>query len=948
MMPPPLPPDESARLEALHRLDILDTAPEPVFDRIARLAASLFAAPIAFVSLVDAERQWFKARCGIDTTETPREHAFCAHAILASAALVVEDAHEDPRFADSPLVTDTPRIRFYAGAPIVTSDGFRLGAVCAIDTVPRSPTAEQIRGLEDLAAIVATQLELRRTAQEHTIYRAMVEAMPDQVYAKDPDSRFIAANLATAAFMGVASAKDLVGRSDTDFHPPELAEAYRRHEQAVLARGEAIVVEEIVRRRDGSTRWLCSLKAPIRDERGRIVGLVGHNRDITAEKRLREELAATRQHLQDALENMADGLVLYDQDERIVLWNRKVEELFPRSLEERVAGRPIHELARAMALRGEYKGIGALDAECWFAEQYAGFLSPEGSAFETASGIWLQGIARRTSSGGLVVVYRDITRLKHAEAAAQANAARLGAILDTVLDGIVTIDEQGTIEAVNPAAERLFGYAAEEMIGRSITMLMPETHRLAHGDRIARYLVTGERRAIRIGCEGEGRRKDGAVFPVELTVGETRLHGRRLLTGVVRDVTERKERERELAAARVAAEAAAEAKARFLAQMSHEIRTPMTAVLGFAELLRASVLDPEQKAQVEIILKTGRDLLAILNDVLDFSKLEAGKLEIAHESFRLDRLLQELVSVASVLLADKPVGFELLADPSLPSAVTGDPIRLKQVLTNLLGNAAKFTEKGWIRLQAMPASDRVVRFAVTDTGPGIAPEQRGKLFESFSQLDTTRGRHGGTGLGLAISKQLVERMGGRIGAESASGQGSTFWFELPLSPAAEAPSPSPPAEVGMRPLSVLVADDVFTNRELLKALLQRDGHRVRLVVNGAEAVTAVRDEVPDLVLMDVSMPEMDGLEATRRIRSLGGAAESVPIVAITAHAFAADVEACRNAGMNDHLAKPIDPQKLREVLARIGPRSAGASRDAVPPELTDVTVARQHAAGGTG
>jgi CheY-like chemotaxis protein len=275
-----------------------------------------------------------------------------------------------------------------------------------------------------------------------------------------------------------------------------------------------------------------------------------------------------------------------------------------------------------------------------------------------------------------------------------------------------------------------------------------------------------------------------------------------------------------------------------------------------------------------------------------------------------------------MLLAEKPVDLRLRLDPALPKQVIGDAARLRQVLTNLLGNAAKFTEMGQVRLEVEPVAGTgaamQVRFAVIDTGPGIPPEQQDRLFQSFHQLDSTRGRHGGTGLGLAISRQLIERMGGRIGVESEPGRGSTFWFELPLVPTREAVAETAAAATGpVRPLRVLVADDVATNRELLRALLRRGGHEVRLAVNGVEALALAQSELPDLVLMDVSMPELDGMETARRLRALDGPLARVPIVALTAHAFPADVEACLAAGMNGHLAKPIDPAALNAVLARV-------------------------------
>jgi signal transduction histidine kinase/ActR/RegA family two-component response regulator len=419
-------------------------------------------------------------------------------------------------------------------------------------------------------------------------------------------------------------------------------------------------------------------------------------------------------------------------------------------------------------------------------------------------------------------------------------------------------------------------------------------------------------------------------------VVEDQPAGRTYFDSYIIDVTEPRRREQALAetqarlerqagevrALAAAAERASRAKSEFLARMSHEIRTPMNAMLGFAELLAGAPLPEEQRRHAGIILEAGRQLLAILNDVLDLSRLEAGRMEVEAAPFRLDRLLEATRPVTEVLLAEKAVAYELEVDPSVPAAVRGDAVRLKQVLNNLLCNAAKFTDRGRVRLEVSAArreGARVpVRFAVADTGIGIRPGQRCQLFQPFGRPhDRTARRYEGTGLGLAISRQLVELMGGRIGFESTPGRGSTFWFELPLE-AAEVPARPKEPPAAARPLRVLVVDDTRTNRELLRALLGRAGHSARVACDGAQAVAAMREEVPDLVLMDVSMPGVDGFEATRRIRALGGAAARVPIVAMTAYAFTTDIEACRAAGMDHHLAKPIRAAELDAVLARFG------------------------------
>jgi CheY-like chemotaxis protein len=363
--------------------------------------------------------------------------------------------------------------------------------------------------------------------------------------------------------------------------------------------------------------------------------------------------------------------------------------------------------------------------------------------------------------------------------------------------------------------------------------------------------------------------------------------------------------------------------------MSHEIRTPLTAVLGFTDLLARSPLSPEQQEHVRIVRDTGKTLLTVVNDILDLSKLDAGKMSLERIPVELPALLKEALATVELLGAEKGLAFGLELDPGLPARVLSDPVRLKQVVGNLLANALKFTGRGGITLRARPldgdeATVRV-RVEVEDTGIGIAPEHRPRLFAMFEQADqsTTR-RFGGTGLGLAICKRLVEAMGGAIGVESQPGAGSLFWFELGLEPARAAAGPAITAAEPAAParsLRVLVVDDVATNRLLLTALLTRLGHAASLAEDGIKAVEAAALTPFDLILMDLHMPAMDGFMAAQAIRSGGGPNAATPVVALSADVLPETARACREAGMDGSLTKPIDPRRLQEVLGAISTRS---------------------------
>lgn len=430
--------------------------------------------------------------------------------------------------------------------------------------------------------------------------------------------------------------------------------------------------------------------------------------------------------------------------------------------------------------------------------------------------------------------------------------------------------------------------------------------------------------------------------------------------GIRTDITPLKRAMEDLAAARDGARAAGEAKSQFLARMSHELRTPLNGVLGFAQvLLRDPNLTEEQREQVETLHDAGRHLLELVNSLLDLSKIEAGKLDLHLRDVAVRPLLDACAGLLAPEVDRKGMTLALDIAPGTPAAVEADATRVRQMLLNLLSNAVKFTPPGGhVDLRAMPLPDgrAGLRIEVKDTGPGVPPEKRHLLFEDFSQLFPVAGQDGaGTGLGLAISARLAAAMSGRIGCDSEAGQGAMFWVELPLR---EVPLPAgaiaaPPAEtvvaVSGRSLRVLVADDVAANRMVARAMLVAAGHRVDSAADGAEALAAVERDAYDVVLMDVQMPVMDGLDATRRIRALDGPRSRVPVLAVTASALPEQVAACRAAGMDGHLAKPIDRESLLAAVQRLaaGDTMHGpcphAVREASQP-LLDEAVLRNLAA----
>ena len=393
------------------------------------------------------------------------------------------------------------------------------------------------------------------------------------------------------------------------------------------------------------------------------------------------------------------------------------------------------------------------------------------------------------------------------------------------------------------------------------------------------------------------------------------------------DISERKQMEEDLRSARIEAEAAAKAKSEFVANMSHEIRTPLNGVLGISSFLEEETLPQEVRDMGRLIRTSGEMLRRVLDDVLDFSKIESGKLELENEPFSLRESLDWSIGIFRKAALDKQLELKLRIADDVPARFVGDATRIRQVLTNLINNAVKFTERGfievhvqrWTNSKGWSADPNIcsLHVEVSDTGLGIPPDRLDRLFQSFSQVDaSTNRRFGGTGLGLAICKRLVEMMGGEIGVESELGAGSKFAFTLPLAIAPTDPAKATQNAPAASPKRVLIVEDNVINQIVIKRMLERLGHQVDIAADGDAAVRLVQEAEYDLLLTDVNMPGTDGLHAARWIRSLSDAHAKLPIVALTASATAMDREACLRAGMNDYLTKPIDAECLRAVVDR--------------------------------
>ncbi|MEN9314601.1 MAG: hypothetical protein RIS35_994 [Pseudomonadota bacterium] len=517
-------------------------------------------------------------------------------------------------------------------------------------------------------------------------------------------------------------------------------------------------------------------------------------------------------------------------------------------------------------------------------------------------------------------------------AAAAEEIANAQAMLDQALasmaDGFLLCDAEDRVVRWNDRYLELLPHQRGVIApGVHITRLIEQAARTLHPE------ANDAQRQAWIARRLEQRQRPEREYELRMPDGHI-IQGiaRRTATGgtvtVMRDVTQARESAEELERARAAAEAANEAKTRFLATMSHEIRTPLNGVLGMNGLLLETRLDDDQRHYAETVRSSGEALLSVINDILDFSRLQAGRMSLEIAPFCASVLIDAVVSLLGVSANAK--GLTIRADLSedLPPWLDGDAGRLRQVLFNLIGNAVKFTHTGGIVVEARTRPlepGRVeLEIVVRDTGIGISPELLPRLFDRFSQADnSTARRYGGSGLGLAITREILELMGGQVTVESRVGEGSAFRVAVPLA-LADAPVAAPPvvtsgatATPSGRPLRILVAEDNIVNQKLIRAMLERMGHAVDLVEDGGAAVRQVQAKPYDVVLMDIQMPGMDGEAATRAIRALPGAVSKIPIVALTANAMAGHREMYLDAGMDDHIAKPVDRALLDRVLQRV-------------------------------
>lgn len=637
------------------------------------------------------------------------------------------------------------------------------------------------------------------------------------------------------------------------------------------------------------------------------------------------------------------SIIMLDLEGRVVSWNEGAERIKGYRQEE-ILGQPMSIFYRPEDISA---GIPEALLRCADAEgrvENDGWrVRKDGSTF--FANVVLMSL--KDTSGSLIgyaKITRDITEQKRSEQVLRDSEARITGVIDVIPEGVLLIDGEGRIHHANRQTERIFGHKPTTLVGQAVEILIPPGYRSSHVQMRQTYMANPEMRLMGMGRELYGLHADGREIPVEVALAPMALGETHYTVISIADITQRKateaelsahrhqletlvtERTRELTLAVQAAEAANLAKSAFLANMSHEIRTPLNAIAGMAHLIRRAGLNPRQADQMDKLETASNHLLDVLNAILEISKIEAGKFVLEDAEVRIESIVGNVLSIIRERANDKRIALTSHI-ASMPFKLCGDSTRLQQALLNYVTNAVKFTEGGQVVVRVRPeledAESVLVRFEVEDTGIGIAAEALNRLFAAFEQADnsTTR-KYGGTGLGLAVTRKLAQIMGGEAGAVSIAGQGSTFWFTARLKKETGAPPldiacPQEAADETLRSkfrgARVLLADDEPINREIVQAMLEDVSLYTDLAVDGADALRQASENDYALILMDMQMPNLNGLDATREIRKLTRHART-PVIALTANAFAEDRQRCQNAGMNDFIAKPVAPEQFYATL----------------------------------
>lgn len=908
----PVPANESERLEALQSYDLLDTLPEKEFDRITELASIICGTPIALVSLLDTNRQWFKSKYGLSVDETPRDISFCQHAVMGDKLFEIKNAPEDSRFTDNPLVTGSLNIQFYAGYPLMDPNGYALGTLCVIDQKPRELNADQKRALELLGGEVVTQILARKQQTKLTYFSYLIDYSIDMICVAGTDGYFKQVNSAFTKTLGW-SEEELLSKPFLDFFHPDDIDSTQEEIGKLAAGQPTLSFQNRIRTTNGDYRIVNWVANPD-TKTGNLFAIA---RDVTEAVAKDKALEASIQESRDiryALDESAivavtdnQGIITFVNDQFCAISGYSREELIGQ--DHRIVNSGFHPrefmtklwktIAKGEIFRAEIQNKKKTGEYYWVDTTIVPLLD------------------KNKKPQQYIAIRQDITDRKQSELLLRESEVKHRAFFENTLAYMYKHDLEGRILNLNKASAAALGYPLEELIGQKISNYFAPSSQADF--EVYLNTIRAERKASGIITLANSKGEEVIwEFNNVLVEYET---GQQVVMCSSIDITERYRLSEQLKRATESALSSLKAKDMFLANMSHEIRTPMNAIIGFSEVLSASNLDKEQLDFVNAIKVSGENLMVIINDILDFSKIESGHLNLEKVDVNIRNVLNGVKKQMNVKASEKLNKLMFFTENDIPEFVIADPVRLNQILINLVGNAIKFTENGKVEVFSNVIESNkdtcVVEFVIKDNGIGIASEKLETIFERFRQADdnTTR-KYGGTGLGLSITRKLVDLFGGTLKVESKPGEGSSFYVSIPFVKSDSGPKVTQQVQSGThdpdRKIHVLLAEDNELNQKLALKILSSSGITADVASNGKIATDILRDHVYDVVLMDLQMPEMDGYVATSYIRKV--LKNQVPIIAMTAHSLVGEQEKCYEIGMTDYLSKPY---KAQDLIAKI-------------------------------
>jgi len=859
------------------------------------------------------------------------------------ARIVVGDARKHPKWSKNGLVTGPWKFRFLAGFPIHSKTNEFQGVLILLDSEPHSLSVAQKESLEIITRQIAGSIvlskaksQLHELSGEHekvkkayddseAFYHNLVESLPQHIIRKDTKGRFSFANQNFCKAIG-KSFDEIIGKTDFDLFPPDSAKKYQDDDRHVMTTKDTIETTEENVGLNNTKSYVHVIKTPIYDPEGKVVGTQGIFWDVTDKIETEKELALERQLLRSLLDSIPDHVYFKDKKSRFIRCSR--------------------ELSDRLGLDSPTEAEGKTDFDFFSKEHAQPALDDEKRIIKTGKPIinkveketWINGktgwvltskMPYYDKDGDIVGTFgvsKDITKLVETEQALRKAEKKYRGIFENAVEGIFQTTPEGHYKEINPALARIYGYKTTKDLQDSLTDIQHQLY--VDPSRRSEFERQMQDHGEVHEFESEIYRRDGKKIWISETARAVRDDERKILyyEGVVEDISERKRAE---AALQFASEAAMESnrlKSVFLANMSHEIRTPMNGIIGMSSLLRQTQLSEEQLSFAETIESSAYGLLRLINDILDFSKIESGKMTIEKEPFSLGDKMEQTVNLLADNAQCKGLEMILNLDPALPATVRGDCTRLQQVITNLIGNAIKFTHEGEIQLKIELIKNTRdvswIKFQVIDTGIGIKEEAQASIFEAFTQADssTTR-KYGGTGLGLAITRQLIELMRGQLHLESAWGKGSCFWFTLPLEVESTGKARAKQPRFDWSEKKILIIEPNDHSQEALAPILRNYGmdyHFVKKGRLGLEELTKVqRTQAPyDFVMVNAKLPDQTGMETCHTLKSLG-LTPTPKVILLSNYGGRLSKKELKKLGIDLTVNKPVTQSSLTRGLNRL-------------------------------